>query len=86
MTDERRIIVTKLERAPEGFWRARVTVNGGETVDVDRRWGSWQAERRAQARSRTFTRHDLLPDVARALQDRVRPLEKQEKREAAGNA
>lgn len=58
----------------EGFWRARVTANGGPTVAVDRRFGSW----RTSAEPHRF----VLPAVATALQARVRPIEKAERRGA----
>ncbi len=85
MTSERRpFTITCLHRDEEhGFWRARVT--NGVTIDVDRRAGSWQADVRSAPGARSFTRRDVLPDVAKALQERVRPLERAERaaREAA---
>jgi hypothetical protein len=75
----RTLTITKLARDEAGVWRARVTGTDGVTVDVDRRWGSWQAEVRSSPRSRTFERRDVLPHVALALQDKVRPLEKAER-------
>jgi hypothetical protein len=75
----RELTITKLERAPEGYWRARVTGSDGVTVDVDRRWGSWQAEVRAASRVQRFVRKDVEPWAAERLQDRVRPLERRER-------
>lgn len=73
--------VTKLERAPGGFWRARVTV-GGVTVAVDRSCGSWLApEGRCPAREAPRAR-EVLPAVAWALQARVRRQERRERRSA----
>ncbi len=81
MTAERRpFTITCVRRDPdEGFWRARVT--NGVTIDVDRRYGSWQADVRDAPGARSFTRRDVLPDVARALQARVRPTDDAERRE-----
>lgn len=78
MAERREYTITCVHRDPEqGFWRARVT--NGASYDVDRRYGSWQAEVRAAPRSHTFVRRDVMPQVARALQERVRPLERAEK-------
>jgi hypothetical protein len=60
------IIVTKLRRAEHGELEARITVNGGETVPVTRRYGSWMIESDAGVR-------ELLPEVAAELQRRARP-------------
>lgn len=79
MKGRRLFTITLVRRDPEdGFWRARVTCDG-VTLDVDRQFGSWQADVRAGPRRRSFRRIDVLPDVAAALQDRVRPLEKAER-------
>lgn len=88
MTDHdstrRAFTITCLHRDPErGFWRARVT--NGATYDVDRSAGSWLADRRTRVGARTFTRCEVLPHVAAALQQRVRPLERAE-RQAASDA
>lgn len=78
MSERRDFTITCVRRDPEhGFWRARVT--NGATYDVDRRYGSWQAEVRAAPRSHTFVRRDVMPAVARALQDRVRAAERAER-------
>ena len=74
--NSRDLTITKLERAPEGYWRARVTGPDGVTVDVDRRDGAWFAEVRAAPRSQTMVRRDVLPHIAAALQAKVRPLER----------
>jgi hypothetical protein len=77
MSERRDFTITCVRRDPEhGFWRARVT--NGTTVDVDRRYGAWQGEIRAAPGSRSFVRREVMPDVAKALQDRVRPLERAE--------
>lgn len=75
------VIVTKLSRE-EGFWTANVSVNG-TTVAVDRRFGSWQGTVRAAPGSREFVRRPVLPRVEAALQERVRPIERAEKKAAA---
>ena len=59
----------------EGFWQARVTV-AGDTIHVDRRYGSWHAILRDGPRRRSFHRADVHPALAAELQRRVRPLEK----------
>lgn len=85
MTDRRPFTITMVRRDPEhGFWRARVT--NGVTVDVDRRDGSWKAEVRTESGSRTFVRREVMPHVAAALQDRVRPLERAERDAAKAEA
>jgi hypothetical protein len=85
MSERRAFTITLVRRDPEdGFWRARVT--NGVTIDVDRRFGSWQCEVRERPRSHTFVRRDVLPDVARALQERVRPLEHAERQAAKATA
>lgn len=73
--------ITQL-RHEAGYWQARVSVNG-DTLDVDRRCGSWQASVRDAPRASTFHRRELHPEVAAALQVRVRPLEKREQKLAA---
>lgn len=61
------LTITKLSNE-DGYWTARVTLNG-QTVDVDRRYGSWHA---FKVNRETRTRHDVMPAVAAALQERVR--------------
>ena len=68
--------ITKLERAERG-WTAHVSVDG-DTINVDCRYGSWQAQLRVRPGAREFVRRDLHPAVAAALQAKVRPLEKRE--------
>lgn len=76
--DSGQLRVTQLHRHPEhGYWQARVTIDG-VTIDVDRRYGSWQATVRRAPGQRTFVRREVLPFVAAALQDRVRLRERQE--------
>ena len=78
-TDRRPFTIICLRRdAEHGFWRARVT--NGVTIEVDRRYGSWQADVRSAPGARSFTRRDVLPDVAAALQARVRPTDDAERR------
>jgi hypothetical protein len=70
---EATIIVTKL-RQEDGIWRARIST-AGTTLDVDRRFGSWQADvpngRRGQR-----DRREVLPAAAAILQRKVRRLER----------
>lgn len=61
--------ITKLERAPEGFWRAHVS-NNGTTIDVDNRHGSWRALIRVPHTQR-FTVENVNPAVAAALQRKL---------------
>lgn len=68
--------ITQLNR-DEGFWQARVTV-AGDTIQVDRRYGSWQAVLRDGPRRRSFHRADIHPALAAELQRRVRPLERRQ--------
>lgn len=79
-------IITKLERQ-DGYWTARVSA-GGVTVAVDRRYGSWQALVRDAPGLHSFHRAEVLPAVAAALQERVRPVERAERaaRDAAAKA
>lgn len=76
MHDRPDIRITCLRRdAARGHWTARVTGPDGQTVDVDCQHGSWQTT--------NGTRRDVLPPVAAALQERVRPLERGERQEVA---
>jgi len=78
MSDRRPFTITNLHRHPvHGFWMARVT--NGHTIEVDRRYGSWQAAVRDRPGARSKHREFVLPDVAAALQARVRVLEKRER-------
>lgn len=72
----RSLTITKLRRDADGFWRARVTGADGNTYDVDRRFGSWQADVRPYPHARSTVRRDVLAWVAAALQAKVRPLER----------
>lgn len=63
--------ITKLERVPEGHWRARVTVDG-TTVAVDNRFGSWRITPPGEGGSY----RELLPTLAARLQQKVCPLER----------
>lgn len=74
MSDRRPFTITCVRRDPDrGYWTAHVVVDG-RVHHVDRRYGSWHVVTRT-------ARREVLPDVARALQDRVRPLERAESRE-----
>lgn len=69
--------ITKVERSPDGYWRANVTM-AGQTITVDRQFGSWQVP----PMNGGHARRDVLPDIAAALQARVRPLERRMKEAA----
>lgn len=70
----RAFTITCVRRDPDhGFWTAHVTANG-DTLCADRRHGSWQFVVGE-------SRREVLPFVALALQERVRPLERAEKRD-----
>jgi hypothetical protein len=70
--------ITLLRRHPEhGYWTAHVT--NGHTIEVDKRFGSWQAVVRDRPGSRKVHREFVLPHVAAALQAKVRVLEKRER-------
>ena len=71
MSARRDFSITKVEIAPEGFYRARIVIDG-TAYPVDRRYGSW-------ALLCGETRREVLPYYAAALQARVRPLERREK-------
>ncbi len=75
MNGERRpFTITCLSRDPErGFWMAHVT-SDGVTINVDRRYGSWHAVIGNE-------RRELLPHIAAALQEKVRPTDNAERRE-----
>ena len=65
------IKITKLERDEEGKWHCNVTV-GGKTFPVHCKYGSWMYEDKRGMK-------DVLPFVAEAIQERVRPIEKRER-------
>lgn len=68
-----RFTVTQLEDS-EGFWRARVSVNG-DSIEVDRKHGSWRvtpAEGEVIAQGVPYA-------LAVKLQEKVRPRERQQK-------
>lgn len=69
----RTLTITKVERDDAGHWHARVTPPGGVTIPVDRIHGSWQTS--------TNPRREVMPHIAAALQDKVRPIENAERRE-----
>jgi hypothetical protein len=64
-TAEARIIVTKMERQPEGYYTAHVHLNGAHAT-VDNRFGSWMA-----LVPRSSLRRDLPYAVAAALQAKL---------------
>lgn len=66
-TEAPRLTVTCVRDHPDGYRTARVSANG-TTVDVDDRYGSWQAVQRKRG---TETRREVLPPVARVLQKRA---------------
>lgn len=68
------LTITKLQRDEDGFWTARVSING-DTVPVTRRFGVWGTVPEA-GRWRP-----LLTEYAERLQERVRPIEKRERQE-----
>jgi hypothetical protein len=60
----------------DGVWRATVTLPtppDGVTFHVDRRYGSWRITPKREGRGYL----PVLPEVAAALQARVRKLERQ---------
>jgi hypothetical protein len=60
--------ITKVQRHPEeGYWTARVG-----SVSFDRKYGSWQVTVKDE-------RREAMPQVAAALQDVVRRLERGER-------
>lgn len=66
------IRITRVRRHPEdGYWIARVTPEGGSTVDVHCKYGSWFVEQGGNQR-------EVIPRVAAAIQERVRRLERAE--------
>lgn len=79
MSDGPTVIVTKLRREDD-IWRAHVSDGQGNTIEVDRRFGSWHALVPRVKGSTKRVRRDVLPHVAHALQAKVRPIEKAERR------
>lgn len=65
----------RIKRADEGHWTARLCLGDRQAVDIDRRYGSWQATV-GQAR------RDVLPAIAAAVQEKVRREERRERRMA----
>lgn len=63
------IRVTKLHRAEHGEWEAHVTVDGGETVNVTRRYGSWMI--RVDIDGGGAELFDMSPWLAAELQARL---------------
>jgi hypothetical protein len=76
----RKVRITKLQRAPEGFWTARLSL-GGATRAVHCRHGSWMVETKLGrgSRAEVQVRH-VLPEYAQLLQDHVRRAERREAR------
>lgn len=78
MGQRRPFTITKVQRHPEGgHWTARVSCDG-VTVDVDRRYGSWQANVRRSPGARSFARRFVLPHVAAELQRKISTAEARE--------
>lgn len=69
------MIITKMQREPEGYLTARVTPEpGAKTVPVHRKFGSWMVDvPGSPGHMREVTR-----PVAAALQDKARLFEKHE--------
>ncbi len=61
--------ITKVEQNPEGYWQARVVVDGNVTK-VDARYGSW----RLTPRNEGDPYQSLLPIYAAEVQTKVRRL------------
>ena len=73
--------VTKLRRDPDDrHWTARVSVDG-VTVAIDRRYGSWRVPGADGDAWR-----ECRPAVAAELQERVRRLERRQRRALRPNA
>jgi hypothetical protein len=71
--------ITKLQRNGDGYWTARVTPEGGETIEMTRRWGSWLAlwgDGGGQLKEPAALG---LPDAPARIQERVRRLETRER-------
>lgn len=74
MIGRREFTITKVQRSPEGYWQANVTPAGADKpIRVDRRFGSWQVPVNE-------VRRDVLPHVAAALQEKVRPADRKEQK------
>lgn len=72
----REFTITQVRRSEDGHWLANVTpASGAEGIEVNRQFGSWQVPVNGDGR-----RRDVLPHIAAALQERVRPLERREQR------
>ena len=82
MTEVEAIRVTKVERDGAGHWRANASVNGS-TRTFHNRYGTWQTDRRRSDEwPPVVIRREALPAIARALQAKVRRLERRQTREA----
>lgn len=69
------MIITKMQREPEGYLTARVTLEPGTpTVPVHRRYGSWMADVPGEG----GMMREVPRNVAAALQDKARLFEKHE--------
>jgi hypothetical protein len=76
----RQLTITKLQRAPEGHWTARISL-GGVTRAVDCRHGSWMTEvANGRGSKRQVARKHLLPEYAAVLQAKVKRAERREAR------
>lgn len=68
--------ITKFQRSEGGWLTARVTPDeGGRTIDVHRRYGSWMAGDDPMTQ--------VLTPVAKALQEKARAFEKAERKSEA---
>jgi hypothetical protein len=75
--ERRPFTITKVHVDADGVPHARVTCDG-VTIQVDRRYGSWQASVRVRPGARTFRRAFVLPHVAAELQRKVKAVERRE--------
>lgn len=73
-TTPRQLTVTKLERHLDGYWQARVSING-ETVPVHRKFGAWYAD----VPDKPGHLRGVMPWVAVVLAEKVRQIERRER-------
>jgi hypothetical protein len=67
------LIITKLERHPEGYWTANVNLNGAQ-VRADSKHGSWQTT--VAGLDGEPVRRELRPNVAAVLAAKVKTEER----------
>lgn len=75
MSERRPFTITKVEEHPDGYWIANITING-VTYGANRRWGSWEILVRQRPRSHEWVRKHLMPEIAAAVQAKVRSAER----------